>query len=386
MAGKSKNPNPTLTVGALAKVVARLFPPHLAEDWDNVGLQIGNPDSAVRGVLTCLEVTQSTLAEAVRTGSNAVVAHHPLIFRPLKNILTSAPASRLVTELIRADINLIVAHTNLDCAPWGTNQVLAGACGLEVTGPLRAAPLDPAAESRDLKMIVFTPAGHEDAMIEAIHRGGGGRIGLYSRCTFRSPGTGTFLGGEGSDPFLGEAGRLESAEEFRLEAVVPRAVRDEVLAEVRKAHPYEEPAVDFIPLAGDPGVAGAGCMARPAGPMTARELAADIKRRMGLSYVRLSGPPDRKVRKVAICTGSGGSFLGTAASRGADAYLTGEITYHYGIEAHQRSLPVIEIGHFESEVIVAGPLAEKLLGTPEIRSAGVTVTPAADDLQPFVMI
>lgn len=383
---KSKNANPILTVGALAKIIARMFPPRLAEDWDNVGLQVGNPDAPVRGVLTCLEVTAGTIAEASRAGADTIIAHHPLVFRPMKNLLTSAPAGRLVTDLVRAGMNLIVAHTNMDCAPWGTNQVLAEACGLEVTDPLRAAPLDPAAETRDLKMAVFTPAGHEDAIIEAVHRGGGGRIGLYTHCTFRSPGTGTFLGGEGSDPFIGKAGRLESASEFRLEAVVPRESREAVLAEVRKAHPYEEPAIDFYPLAGDAGVAGAGCMARPSAPVTARELAADIKARMKLDYVRLSGPPDRKVKKVAICSGSGGSFLGVAASRGADAYLTGEITYHYGIEAHQRSLPVIEIGHFESEVIVAGPLADKLRAEPDVAASGVPVTAATEDLQPFLMI
>jgi putative NIF3 family GTP cyclohydrolase 1 type 2 len=160
MSPKRSPSTPPLTAAALAKVVARMFPPHLAEDWDNVGLQIGDPNARVQKILTCLEATAPTLAEARRLGVDALVAHHPLIFRPMKAALASNPAQRLVMDLIRAGLNLIVAHTNMDSAPWGTNQVLAERCGLEPVGPLAPAALDPQADARMLKFVVFVPKGH----------------------------------------------------------------------------------------------------------------------------------------------------------------------------------------------------------------------------------
>ena len=370
-----------LTLADLAARVAAIAPPELAEPWDNVGIQSGDPDRRVRRAMTCLEVTAPTLAEAKRRKADTLVSHHPLIFHPLQTVLESDPAQSLVAALLRARINLIVAHTNLDCARWGTNEALAEACGFR-----RVAPLDRRDAPAQLKLVVFTPEGYEAAIIDAVARGGGGRIGAYTHCTFRSPGTGTFFGGAGAKPFLGRAGRLEEAAELRIEAVVPLEARDAVLKEVLAAHPYDEPAYEFYVLAGGSGSTGLGCLAEPPRPISARALARAIKRRMNLSSVRLSGPPKRIVKKIAICTGSGGSLLEKAARAGADALLTGEATYHHGIEAHQRGLAMIEIGHFESEAVVAAPLARRLAEDPEIRESGAQLFAARDDLQPFVSL
>lgn len=381
----------SLTLRALADQIALLFPPHLAEDWDNVGLQIGDPAAQVRRIMTCLEVTEPTLAEARRLKADTIIAHHPLIFRPFKTLLESRPAEKLATELVRAGIGLIVAHTNMDSVPWGTNQVLARACGLTPLGPLAPRPLNDGGGdvAGTLKFVVFTPLGHEQNLIEAIHRGGGGRIGLYTHCTFRAAGTGTFMGGEGSDPFIGKAGEREEATEYRIESVVPRSARGTVLAEILKVHPYEEPAYEFYPLAGgDAPLAGLGCMARPSQDFISLDaLIKQIKSGLKLKQLRVSGPgaldPKQKIESVAICSGSGGSFIAKAASRGAQCYITGEISYHGGIEAHQRGLTVIEVGHFESEQIIAAAFAESLASDPVIISGDASVVAAKDDLQPF---
>jgi dinuclear metal center YbgI/SA1388 family protein len=372
---------PKLSLGELARRVAAFAPPRLAEDWDNVGLQIGDAAAPVRRVMTCLELTAPTLAEARRRKADAVVAHHPLIFRPMKTALESRPAEKLVRDVIRAGIGLVVAHTNLDSARWGTNEVLAGQCGLIPTGPLFAA-----AGPEMYKLTVFTPKGYEPAVIDAMARGGGGVIGAYTHCTFRGSGTGTFRGGADSDPFIGKAGQLEEAGEFRIETLVPEDRRDAVLREVLKAHPYEEPAYDFYRLAPTTGPEGIGCLAKPETPLTAGALAKSLKQRLKLPSVRISGPSDRLVRQVAICTGSGGSFLSRIPMTGAQAYITGEVTYHYGIEAHQRGIAVIEIGHFESEQMVAAPLAAKLAADEALAAAEVEVFAAEDDLQPFTYV
>jgi dinuclear metal center YbgI/SA1388 family protein len=370
--------SPPFTLSSLASAVDELAPFSLAESWDNVGLQIGDPSSRVRRVMTCLELTEPTLAEAKRHRVNAVVSHHPLIFRPLKTILDSRPPERLAAELIRARIGLVVAHTNLDSARWGTNQVLAERCGLRITGPL-----DPRELPAQFKFVIFTPEGHEAKIIDAIARGGGGVIGAYTHCTFRTPGTGTFLGGEGANPFIGKAGQFEQAAEFRIEALVPPAARASVLREVLAVHPYEEPAYEFYVLGGEFKGYGLGCIAELDAPETAGSLARRIKRKLKLKFARISGPSDRKVRRIAICTGSGGSLLARAAALRADALLTGEANYHAGIEAHQRGIAMIEIGHYESEQIVAEPLAKKLSEMPALKAAGVEVIAATQDLQPY---
>lgn len=375
-----------MKVSEFLRRVEALFPPHLAESWDNVGLLVGDPQAPVRAAMVCLEATAPTVAEARRRGADLILAHHPLVFRPMKRVRTDDPTGALVAELLRANISLVAAHTNMDAAPWGTNRVLAELLGLAVEGPLVRAELDPAARSRDLKLVVFVPVGSEGAIVEAIDRGGGGRIGLYSRCTFRMRGTGTFLGGEGTNPAIGEAGRFEEADEFRLEAVVPRAARARVLAEVLAAHPYEEPAYDFVPIEGEPGEAGLGCVARLPAPLGVADFAREAKAKLGAPCVRISGPTEREIRRVAICTGSGGSLLEAARRSGADAFLTGETKYHEGIEAHRLGFPVVEVGHYESEVVVAKPLAERLASDPRVREAGIEVFAAESDLQPFVYV
>jgi dinuclear metal center YbgI/SA1388 family protein len=267
----------------LLRAVARIAPPELAEGWDNVGLQVGHPAAPVRRVMTCLELTEPTLAEAIERKADAVVAHHPLIFKPLTALNLAQPGGALVGELVKAGIALVAAHTNLDAAAWSTNHVLAETCGLTVEEPLAA---------RMLTRATTQPAA------------------------------------EGETPV------------------------------------------------------GLGLVARPATPTTAEAFAAHVKEAMGLTGVRLSGPADKKIKRVAVCSGSGGALLGLAAGR-AEALLTGEINYHHGVEAHQRRIAVIEVGHFESEAIVASPLAERLAADEKLREGGVEVFAAERDFQPF---
>ena len=364
-------------VADLVKMIERIAPVGLAEPWDNVGLQIGDPSAPVRRVMTCLEVTPPVAAEAVRRGADTLVTHHPLIFKSLNSIDLSQPVANMAGRLVRSGLTLIAAHTNLDSARWGTNTVLADRCGFRIQGPLI-----PRTGEAQYKLAVFAPKGHEDKLIEAIARGGGGRIGAYTHCTFRTPGVGTFRGGEGTDPFMGRAGRLEQVEELRLEAVVPESARTTVVREMLAAHPYEEVAFDLYPLAATPRFEGMGLLTTPEKPMTASQLALDLKSRLGLKTVRLSGAPKKKARRVAVCAGSGGSLLGMVAGR-ADVLVTGEMDYHRGVEAHARAIAVIELGHFETEVLVTRPLAARLGADPQLAAAGVKVFPADKDLQPF---
>lgn len=367
------------SVSDILRELEKLAPARLAEDWDNVGLMVGDPSAPVRRAMTCLELTEATLAEAVRREVDLIIAHHPLIFKPLRSLNFSRPVDKLLGELVRHGIALAAAHTNLDSALWGTNQVLAEACGWQP-----GTPLLPRNAEALYKLIVYTPAGHERAIIDAINRGGGGSIGAYSHCTFRSPGTGTFKGGADTDPFIGTPGELTEAEELRIESIVPASARRRVVREVLAAHPYEEVAYDLIALENCV-QAGLGCIVELERKTPAAELGEYLKTTLKPTALRLSGKASKKIKRLAICTGSGGSFIGRAACV-ADALLTGEITYHHAIEAHQRGIAVFEIGHFESEVLVAGPLAKRLGSAPEIRDAGVEVIAAKKDFQPFTYL
>jgi len=207
------------TVGTIAAYIEELAPLHWAESWDNVGLQVGDPAAAVQRVLVALELTDAVVEEAERLGCDLVVVHHPPLFRPLKALrFDSRPARRLL-RLIRSGIALYAAHTNLDQAPGMTNDTLAAAAGLTECEVLK-----PTGEERYVKLVVFVPKGHEDAVRDALAGAGAGHIGNYSHCTFQVPGIGTFLPLEGTNPFIGQQGRLERVEELRLETIVPESV------------------------------------------------------------------------------------------------------------------------------------------------------------------
>lgn len=369
---------PALTLGQLASAVDRLAPYRLAYDWDNVGLQVGDPAAPVSRVLVALEVTDASIAAAKKHSCSAIIAHHPLIFRAAKKLRSDDLSGRLVMELVRAGIGLIAAHTNLDRVLRGTNGALAAL--LQLRDP---AVLDPAENDHLVKFTVFVPRTHTPKLIEAIHRGGGGRIGHYSHCTFSSPGTGTFLPEEGSHPTLGRIGNLEHAQEDRLETVVERTKLRSVLQEVRQAHPYEQVAFDVFPLHDADPKFGLGAVGSLVPKTTLRALANAAARAVGADFATFVGAPGHTVRRVAVITGSAGDSIKSISPSVADAVVTGELSYHFAQEAVERGIGVVCVGHAASERIVAKPLCDALGEDREIRAAGTTLIPFDNFPEPF---
>ncbi|MCX7013081.1 MAG: Nif3-like dinuclear metal center hexameric protein [Candidatus Sumerlaeota bacterium] len=343
-----------ITLRELAERVARVAPTEAAEEWDNVGLQVGDPAWRVRRALVALEVSPETIDEAVRVKAEAIVAHHPLVFHPLRSIRLDERVGALTARLLEKRIGLIVAHTNLDKSPSGPNHALAEALGVTVEGWLR-----PEFARDQVKLVVFTPAGYERRIIDAIDAGGGGVIGNYSHCSFRAPGTGTFWPRKGAIPFLGEKGRFEEVEETRLEAVVPKRNLSAVLRSMLKAHPYEEPAYDILPLEPVKAERGLGVVGELRDEVSLKRLRAMALSRIrpllpqaarsAWRSVRCAGEERRTIRRVAICTGAGGSVIQDAAGAGAECLITGEINYHDAVEANALGLAVLALGHFASE-------------------------------------
>ena len=337
----------------IAEAVERIAPLSLAEEWDNCGLQVGDPEAEVNRVLVALTPLPEVFEEAEEKGANFLLFHHPLIFDPLKAVVTSSYPGGLLARAIRNGLAVYAAHTSYDAAPAGVSVALARALGL--SGPLRV--LSPRGALR--KLVVFVPEENADAVAKALAEVGAGVIGDYTECTFRTLGRGTFRGGEGASPYLGEKGRLEEVEEVRMETVVATHTVGRAVNAATAAHPYEEVALDVYPVEGSPDGCGYGRVGTLPERLTAEELREYVSESLGFPS-RLLADPGRRVETVAVLGGSGGSFIPEVAASGAHAYVTGDVDYHEALLAESLDLAVIDAGHAATELPSLEPLALRL--------------------------
>jgi dinuclear metal center YbgI/SA1388 family protein len=347
-------------------------PTRFAAAWDNVGLLVGDAESAISRVLLTIDCTRAVLGEARAGGCEAIVSYHPPLFEAQKRFV----AGSVAFEAARAGIALFSPHTALDVAEGGTNDVLADILGMTARAPLR--PVE--APDEELKLVTFVPPEHVEAVSRALFAAGAGRIGKYSSCSFRGAGTGTFFGGEGTHPVVGEAGRLEEAVELRLETVVPASCVEAVVGALRASHPYEEPAFDLVRLVAAPGRRGFGRVGAVA-PAALEVLVGRVKKALGVESVLVAGPLDRMVSRAAVCAGSGVDLMSDAIAAGAGVFLTGEVRHHDALRAVEAGLAVVCTRHSTSErgalVALARRLSELL--------PGVTVTRSTEDCEPFAI-
>jgi dinuclear metal center YbgI/SA1388 family protein len=337
----------------IAEAIERIAPTPLSEGWDNCGLQVGDPEAAASRVLVALTPLNEVFDEAEEIESDFLLFHHPLIFDPIKSVGTDAYPGDLLSRAIRRDLAVYAAHTSYDAAPGGVSVALAEALGLrgsfEIVSPRGALR----------KLVIFVPEENVDAVSDALASEGAGIIGEYTHCTFRTPGTGTFLGGEATNPYLGEKGRLEKVEEIRLETVVPAHAARRAAAAAVAAHPYEEAALDLYPLDGHPEGCGYGRIGTLPEPMTPDELREHVEGALGFPARLVADPePGRRVERVAVLGGSGGSFVPEAS--GAEAYVTGDLDYHDALLADSLGLTAIDAGHAATELPSLEPLARRL--------------------------
>ena len=337
----------------------RIAPVAWAEQWDSVGLLLGDPDEAVRGLLLCIDLTEAVVAEAVAAGAGMVMAYHPAIFKPIAR-LTGGP----VLAAARAGLAVYAMHTALDAAPGGTSDVLADAMGL---GPRK--PIEPTRRPGDVKIVTFVPPEACDSVAEAAFAAGAGQIGRYSRCGFAREGVGSFLGQEGTHPAIGQPGRPERVREVRWETVAPEALAGAVAGAIRRAHPYEEPPVDICRMIQAPSGVGMGRIGPLGTPSTLDGLVQRLQRACGLAHVQVvrapRHAPDRTdseahIHQGACCPGSAGALALAARAMGAEVYVTGELRHHDALAARAAGLSCICLGHWHSERIALGVLAEHL--------------------------
>ncbi len=335
------------TLAQAVDALESLYPPALAADWDSVGTVCGDPADPVRAVLFAIDPVEAVVDEAVRMGVDLLVTHHPLFLRGTSSVAATTAKGRVVHRLIKAGIGLHVAHTNADHAKPGVSDALASALGLAEVRPIEALPA-PALD----KIITFVPEPDAEKLLDALSEAGAGELGDYARCAWTSSGLGTFLPRLGARPTIGEVGEVTRVSETRIEMVATRSRRQAVVAALRAAHPYEEPAFDVFELASWPGETGAGRIGDLDSALALRDFAARVGSALPSTAGggRIAGSLDRPVRRVAVCGGAGGSYLEAATVAGADVFVTADLRHHVVSEQlADGGCAVVEMPHWATE-------------------------------------
>lgn len=343
----------------IINVIEYLAPPATQESWDNTGLQIGSLDTECTGVTICVDCTPDVIEEAVSSGNNLIIAHHPLIFKPLKHITGSSPAESIIIRAITEGIAVYSTHTALDSAPGGISHAMGALLGLNNIKVLAPRTSDM------LKLTVFVPIADMEKVRQALFNVGAGGIGLYDSCSYTSEGKGSFRPLPGANPTIGDTGSLHYEPEIRLEMIVPRWLRTHAEQALRNTHPYEEPAYEFIDISTGTNPFGLGIKGYLPSPVSARDLAVRARDIFGCTNVRVSSAwidnesIDHVISHVAVCGGAGGSLINTAICAGAQAYITGDLRHHDFVDYSSRIF-LIDIGHFDGEKCARNILFEAI--------------------------
>ena len=341
------------TVHSVLEALEKIAPARLAFDFDRVGLQVGEQQQTVTKGVVALDRSLAAVEFGASVGAQLLVAHHPLIFRPIDAITNQTHVGRTILRLVEANIAFIAAHTNWDSAQGGVNDALCKLLGLS-----NIRSFGSAAEIEQLKLVFFCPPEQADAVIDACAEAGAGQIGLYRRCAFTTTGAGTFVGEEGSNPTLGEAGRSEVVSEVRVEMLLRAERRRAVTRSILRTHPYEEPAFDFFQLTPNREQAGGRVGDLPE-KVSLGDFAARADKLLGTKCLTW-GDPSRVVGTVAVVGGAADDEWRAAQREDADVLVTGEVKQHNALEASESGFAVIAAGHYATEQPGAVELCRRL--------------------------
>ncbi len=364
-----------LTVHSVHRAIEEWAPRDIAWEKDNIGILVGNPEDEVRGIVVALDCTEAVIRETIQHKANLLITHHPLLFKPLRSVTSGTSTGRCVQLLTRGGINLIGAHTNIDFTSGGTSFALAEKLGLRDIDFLDAS------YELDRKIVTFVPADSAEQVANAMSDAGAGRIGNYEQCSFRSDGTGTFMGNNNTKPARGKKLRREQIEEVRLEMILKRRDTEKILQALRQSHPYEEPAYDMYPLGNISREYGMGAIGHLPRKTTLASFLSMVRRQLSAKAVRFSGSA-KTVQRIAVCGGSGSQLLEKAIQRRADVFVTADVSYHTFHDALGR-IVLVDAGHYETELPVVPVLASTLQRHCINRGAAIPVRVARSSTNPM---
>ncbi|MDD5506744.1 MAG: Nif3-like dinuclear metal center hexameric protein [Bacteroidales bacterium] len=331
-----------MKIAHIVQALEETAPSPWQEEYDNSGLILGDPEKEISRALVCVDVTSTVITEAIEKHCELIISHHPLVFRGLRQLIPGNLTEDLVIRAVKNEIAVCSVHTNLDNIERGVSWILGQKIGLthsRILSPRKGLLR---------KLVTFCPPDHADKVMQAIFDAGAGFIGNYDSCSFRLQGEGTFRGLEGSQPFVGEKGKVHVENELRLETIFPIHREREIIHALLNAHPYEEVAYDVYPLDNEYNEVGPGRIGDLAAPVAERQLLDRLKAVAGSYLIRHSGFLEKPVKKVAVCGGSGSFLIKNAVAQKADAFITADLKYHDFFEAYDKIL-LIDIGHYESE-------------------------------------
>jgi len=326
----------------ITQYIESIAPLAFQESYDNSGLLIGNPSDEVSGILISLDITEAIIDEAISKNLNLIVAHHPIVFSGLKKLNGKNYTERCVAKAIKSDIAIYVAHTNLDSVFGGVNSKICDKLKLQNCQILAPVP------GFLKKLVTFVPTADAEKVRKALFDAGAGNIGNYDSCSFNQSGLGSFRGNEQANPYVGEKNQLHFEEETRIETIFPKHVQTRVVQSLLYAHPYEEVAYDIYPLDNEFNQAGIGMIGELHSPLDEMEFLQKVKETFHCSVVKHTQLLGKPIRKVAVCGGSGSSYLSKAIVQKADVFISGDFKYHQFFDAEQQII-IADIGHFESE-------------------------------------
>ncbi|MFT4544004.1 MAG: dinuclear metal center YbgI/SA1388 family protein [Bacteroidia bacterium] len=337
----------------IIKYLEELAPPSLQESYDNSGLLVGDSSTEVAGIMVSLDCTEDVVEDAISQGCNLIVSHHPIVFTGLKRFNGKNYIERTVIKAIKNDVLLYAIHTNLDNVSEGVNKKIAEKIGLENVQILQPK------KQRLKKIVTYVPTANAESVREEMFNAGAGEIGNYDQCSFNTDGTGTFRGNENTNPHVGEKGKLHAESEVRIEVIVPDFKVNSVIQALKSAHPYEEVPHDIFQLDNVWAQVGSGMVGDLPAEIDALQFLKSLKTSMKTDCVRYTLPHKEKVKRIAVCGGSGSFLLGNALAQKADVFITGDFKYHQFFDAENKII-IADIGHFESEQFTIDLLAEKL--------------------------
>jgi dinuclear metal center YbgI/SA1388 family protein len=331
-----------MRLAVLIKHLEEYAPLNYQEDYDNSGLLTGDVNQEITAALVALDCVEEIVDEAIAKGCNLIITHHPIVFRGLKKLTGKNYVERVVLKAIKNNIALYAIHTNLDSVHNGVNGVICKRLGLR-----EAKILNPR-EGLLKKLVTFCPAAQATRLREALFAAGAGNIGNYGDCSFNADGTGTYKAGADTEPFAGTPGIQHHEPEIRIETIFLVQHSRKILLALLENHPYEEVAYDIYPLENKLNTVGSGMIGWLEQEMEASQFLEFVKYRMNAKVIRHTRETGKKIKKVAVCGGSGSFLLNHALSAGADAFITADFKYHEFFDADGK-LMIADIGHFESE-------------------------------------
>jgi len=342
-----------MNIKEITNYLEELAPLAYAEDFDNVGLLIGNSNTEVTGILVSLDTLEITVDEAIEKKCNLIVSFHPIVFKGLKKFNGSSYVERVVIKAIQNNIAIYAMHTALDNSVQGVSAKMCAIIGLRKNKVLIP-------QSGNIKKLTtYVPLKNAKSLRLALFNAGAGNIGNYDQCSFNVEGVGTYRGNEASNPTIGEKGTIHLEPETKISIIFEKHKEKRILKALFEQHPYEEVAYEVFTLDNLHQNIGMGMLGELENPMDTLEFLQKIKKSFHLKALRHSALSKKKIQRIAVLGGSGSFAIGAAKKANADMYLTADLKYHDFYQA-ENEIILVDIGHYESEQFTKNLLVDYL--------------------------